>query len=259
MTLDEIIDLNAYPIGDAAFRKTCKDTFDKTGVFTMPGFVGATAIEAIRQEALSNADKVYAKTEEHTVYLSKPDAAFGADHPRNRMVISSKGCITDDLMPEKSALRTLYNSELFRSFLCDVLGETALYPYADPLSSINLHFAQTGQELGWHFDNSSFAITLMVQAPEAGGQFEYVENIRDADAGEMGFETVGDILDGKIPVKKLNAQPGELVFFRGRNSIHRVAPNEGDRTRILAVLAYNSKPGISLSEEARMTFYGRTG
>ena len=31
------------------------------------------------------------------------------------------------------------------------------------------------------------------------------------------------------------------------------------RTRMLAVLAYNSKPGFALSETARMTFYGRTG
>ena len=29
------------------------------------------------------------------------------------------------------------------------------------------------------------------------------------------------------------------------------------KTRILAVLAYNSEPNISLSETSRMTFYGR--
>ena len=55
----------------------------------------------------------------------------------------------------------------------------------------------------------------------------------------------------------MDAEAGTLVFFRGRNSMHRVAPNEGERTRMLAVLAYNSEPGVSLSESARMTFYGR--
>ena len=39
--------------------------------------------------------------------------------------------------------------------------------------------------------------------------------------------------------------------------MHRVTPTEGSQERILVVLAYNSKPGISLSEEARMTFFGR--
>jgi len=51
--------------------------------------------------------------------------------------------------------------------------------------------------------------------------------------------------------------PGSLVLFRGRNSMHRVTPNESDKTRMLAVLAYNSEAGVVLSESARMTFYGR--
>ena len=37
-------------------------------------------------------------------------------------------------------------------------------------------------------------------------------------------------------------------------SLHRVTPTEGDVTRMLAVLAYNTQPGIALSETARMTF-----
>jgi len=48
-------------------------------------------------------------------------------------------------------------------------------------------------------------------------------------------------------------------LFRGRNSMHRVTPVKGCRTRMLAVLAYNIEPGISLSESARLTFYGRLG
>ena len=129
--------------------------------------------------------------------------------------------------------------------------------YADDLSSINLHYAQQGQELGWHFDESSFAVTLLIQAPESGGTFEYIENMRDADAGEMNYQGVEKVLDNVLTVKKLIAQAGTLTLFRGRNAIHRVTPTEGDTTRILTVLAYNSKPNVALSESARMTFYGR--
>ena len=50
---------------------------------------------------------------------------------------------------------------------------------------------------------------------------------------------------------------GTLALFRGRNSMHRVTPVYGGSTRVLAVLAYNSEPGVALSESARMTFYGR--
>ncbi|KIC43043.1 arpA protein [Ruegeria sp. ANG-R] len=259
MELADIVDLTTYPIEDPEFRARLKQTYQRDGVLEMPGFVKENAISDIRSDGLANQDQVYAKTEKHTVYLSPQDTAFELDHPRNRLVTSSKGCLTDDQIAEASALRALYDSDIFRAFLCDVLEEDALYEYADPLSSINLHFAEKGQELGWHFDNSSFAITLMVQAPEQGGSFEYVRDVRDADAGEMSFDAVGDILDGRTPVSQLDADAGTLVFFRGRNSIHRVAPNEGEQTRILAVLAYNTEPGISLSETARLTFYGRTG
>lgn len=259
MDLNQIVDLTAYPIGNPAFRAACRKTYEGHGILVMPQFVTQPAIEAIQVEGRENEDKVFASTAKHTVYLSPQDLEYALDHPRNRLVVSSKGCITDDLMPRESALRSLYNAPVFREFLCEVLGETALYEYADPLSSINLHFAGKGQELGWHFDNSSFAITLMVQPPERGGQFEYVNAVRNADAGEMNYDAVADILDGRTEVEQLSAEAGTLVLFRGRNSMHRVAPNEGDRTRMLAVLAYNTEPGVSLSETARMTFYGRTG
>ena len=259
MTLNQIVDLHSYPLGDTAFQSACRAKIDDTGVLVMPEFTSAAAIKAIHAEGEANQHRVYASAAQHTVYLSPQDPAFDEDHARNRLVTSSKGCITDDVVPADSALRTLYNAPEFRSFLCQVLGESALYEYADPLSSINLHYAQTGEELGWHFDNSSFAITLMVQPPERGGQFEYVSDVRDADTGDMAYGAVADVLDGKTAVQQIIAGAGTLVLFRGRNSIHRVAPNLGARTRMLAVLAYNSAPGISLSEQARLTFFGRTG
>ena len=186
-------------------------------------------------------------------------SSYPEDHPRNRSITSSKGCIQDDQIPLKSPLHTIYDAEIFRTFLCKVLCEKALYDYADDLSSINLHYAEEGRELGWHFDNSSFATTLLIQKSEDGGIFEYVENMRDADKGEMNFNGVRDVLNGKTPVKTLSMPEGTLVLFRGRNAIHRVTPTIGNRTRMLVVFAYNSEPGITISPEASMTFYGRVG
>ena len=193
----------------------------------------------------------------HNIYLSPADPVYPASHLRNREVSSSKGCITTDQIPGSSALRVLCDASEFREFLCAVLGEDALHECADALSSINLNYANKEQKLGWHFDNSSFAITLMIQEPEQGGAFEYVKDVRDADRGEMNFELAGRILDGAIESKKLSIDAGALVLFRGRNSMHRVTPVEWSIARLLVVRAYNSAPGISLSETARMTFFGR--
>lgn len=257
MKIQEILNEATYPLADQKFRDECGQRLNQTGVLVMPNFITAQAVRKIAQEGVENRQHVYAKTEQHTVFLSPVDPEYAADHPRNRPITSSKGCITDDIIPSNSALRMLYNSDLFQDFLCAVLSEDALFEYVDPLSSINLHYAEKGQELGWHFDNSSFAITLMIEPAEKGGVFEFVKDLRDAKAGDMNFDGVGDVLDDKTKVEQLTMEAGTLVLFRGRNSIHRVTPNLGMRTRMLAVLAYNSEPGISLSEEARRTFYGR--
>ena len=99
---------------------------------------------------------------------------------------------------------------------------------------------------------------MLLKAPVSGGGFEYVPNFRDADAGEMAFREVNSILNGTIKIKYLGFDPGDLILFRGRNSIHRITPTEGSVTRMLVVFAFNEQPGIGLSESALMTFYGRT-
>lgn len=256
-SLSSIVDLASHPLGNTDFAAQCRTTLDRHGVLVLQRFLRAPAIAAIRAEGNTHAHRAFFANSRHNVYLKPQDADLPADHARNRLVVSSKGCITDDDIPADSPLRAVYDAPEFRAFLCQVLGESAVHPYADRLSSINLHYAHTGQELGWHFDNSQFAITLLVQKPLAGGVFEYVENLRDADRGDMNYEGVRRALDGEMPVRQLAIEEGDLVLFRGRNAMHRVTPTEGPVTRMLAVLAYNGQPGVALSESARMTFYGR--
>jgi len=257
MPLADIVDLDRYPIDTEDFGKAAAAMLDADGVLVLESFIRPEALNEMIAEAEAGQHQAYFCTQSHSVYLTPQDPAFNAGHPANRQVESSKGCICDDVVPDASPLRALYNDETFRSFIKRATGEAALHPYADALSSINIHYAKRGQELGWHFDNSSFAITLLIQKPDAGSRFEYVKDLRDADAGEMNYEGVGALLDGAVAPQVLQMEAGTLVLFRGRNSIHRVSPNESDRTRMLAVLAYNSEPGVSLSENARMTFYGR--
>lgn len=255
--LNEVIDLDTNPISDPDFRLQCKAQLDVEGALVLPDFITEKALKQVSAEGEAKQKLAWFCKQRHNVFLTPPDPDYPMEHPRNIEVESSKGCITDDQVAADSPLRTLYHSPQFKDFLCDVLGESALHPYADDLSSINVHFASEGQELGWHFDNSSFAITLMIQKPENGGRFEYVRDVRDADRGEMNFEAVESVLTGKREVASLAIEEGSLALFRGRNSMHRVTPTLGDTTRMLVVLAYNGQPGVALSESARMTFYGR--
>ena len=257
--LNGIVSIDKHPLADATYRAECKKTLDEHGVLVLSDFLQADTIQRVANEGLENEHLAYYTKSDHNVYLKPFSDEFSADHPRNKLVKSSKGCITTDQIPKNSALRALYDSSEFKDFLTSVLDEESLHEYADTLSSINLHYAAAGQELGWHFDNSSFAITLLIQKPESGARFEYVKDVRDADAGHMNYEGASKILEGDATIQNLNMDPGALVLFRGRNSMHRVTPTIGDITRMLVVLAYNTEPGIELSESARMTFYGRLG
>jgi len=253
----DVVDMIRHPLDNEQYRTECKFTLDRDGVLVLKDFLHPEVVGSIQQEGIDAQSKAFYTASNHNIYLKPADPDYPSDHPRNKEIVSSKGCITTDQIATHSALHLLYDSEDFRSFLCHVLGESRLYEYSDPLSSINLHYASENQELGWHFDNSSFAITLMIQEPIDGGKFEYVKDVRDAERGEMNYTHTARILAGKVEPTSLGMQAGTLVLFRGRNSIHRVTPVVGARTRMLVVLAYNTKPGISLSESARMTFYGR--
>ena len=258
MTLfSDVINLADNPINDASFRNECKLHLDQDGALVLDKFIFPNAIDSIKNDGIHNQHLAYYTSNTHNIYLSPSDPNFSNTHPRNRLITSSKGCITTDQIPKESVLHILYSSPVFKEFLCAILGEQELYEYADPLSGVTLHYASEGQELGWHFDNSSFAITLLVEKPVSGGVFEYVKDVRNADAGEMNYQDSADILDGKVNPSTLRMEPGALVLFRGKNSMHRVTPTQGDITRMLAVLAYNTKPDVSLSESARLTFFGR--
>ena len=257
MNFNIVVDTDRHPAKTEPFIAECRKKLDEDGVLVLPGFIRPAALHVIKDEAEEKREKAFYCTQHHSVYLTEHDDSLPADHAKNRQVESSKGCICDDDISKNSPLRILYDAPEFRKFVLGVTGETQLHPYADPLSSINIHYANRGQELGWHFDNSSFAITLLIKRPESGSTFEYVKDIRDTDAGAMNYDAVNAVLDGETKPQVLEMEPGALVLFRGRNSIHRVTPNESDKTRMLAVLAYNSEAGIALSESARMIFYGR--
>ncbi|MES0828427.1 HalD/BesD family halogenase [Ruegeria sp. SCP11] len=257
MEIADIVDFERFPLGSENFGAKARASLDEFGALVLEDFIRPEALSSMQAEAKARQDQAYFCTQSHSVYLTPTDPAFDASHPANRRVQSSKGCVCDDVVSPTSPLRILYNAPSFRSFIKQATGETELHPYADPLSSINIHYATRGQELGWHFDNSSFAITLLIQKPDAGGRFEYVKDLRDAGTGDMNYDGVRAVLDSEMKPQVLSMDPGTLVLFRGRNSIHRVSPNESDITRMLAVLAYNAEPGVALSENARMTFYGR--
>lgn len=258
----DLIDLERYPVGVpgspefSGFVGECRKRVAKDGVILMPGFTNGDATRALRDEAVSLLPAAYYCDIWHNCYLRPADPSYTPDHPRNRVHRNNKGGIADDLIPGSALLRRIYDWKPLRDFLAAVLELEALYPMADPLSSLNINVHRSGQIQGWHFDGADFAVTLMIQSADAGGRFEYVLNLRSDE--DPNFIGVARVLDGdRVPVRGVDIDDGMLVVFRGHDSLHQVTAPEGERLRINAIFSYAAQPGVMLHEHTRRLFYGR--
>ncbi len=256
-SLEEIVNYDEYPLNNSNFIKLCKREITNKSILVLNNFLTIECLNELVIEAKNLEKKAFFCSQDHTILLGKHNSALDDKDPINIMVKSDKGCVPHDLVSQNSKLNKLYKSKIFKNFLKQVLNLSNLYPYADKLSSINYNYYQNSQQLGWHFDNASFAITLMIQSADSGGEFEYVNRGRDYNNNFIDKEYITKILNSSIRPKKINANAGTLVLFYGRNYLHRVTPVTSDKPRILVTLNYNEEEGTKLSENARLTFFGR--
>jgi len=258
----DVVDLDQYPIDrldseeGRALVEACRRDLLATGIAQLPGFVRAEAVAQTLAEAQDHADDVWASESTHTVYFTQPDESVAVDHPLRRQVRSAKKALAYDLIPAGSPLKRLYENDDMTNFIAAVLGKDQLYRSADPLDCLEIASFHPGDELGWHFDNSEFSVTLMLQEPEGGGDFDYFPNLRnDSNPNYSGVQAgIEENPEGRI---RIGTGPGTLAVFHGHNSLHRVTPVTGEVVRVNSVLTYGDRPDMRLSPLTQMLFYGR--
>jgi len=260
--LAEIVDLDRYPIaaldtpaGDRLVRR-CRAELASLGACDLPGFLRPDAAARIVDEAGSLRALAYRTNAEHNVEFTKPETPVSDGHPLRIQVRSAKSALANDLIPGDSLLQVAYESAELTRFVGLALAVDPIYPQADPLGALSVMFYEEGDELGWHFDNADFVVTLMLQPPQDGGVFEYVPMLRSVE--EPNWDGVRRLLDGeRASVRTMSGETGTLALFKGHWSAHRVTPVVGSRPRINAVLSYAREPDAHLSLEGRRLFYGR--
>src|SRR5690606_8460356 len=142
-------------------------------------------------------------------------------------------------------------------FLAATMGKQALYPMQDPMARVNVQASRVGEELNWHFERSELTTTLLLQAPQEAGELEYRKALHSAE--EPTFARVPAVLRGKDPeVRKAALKPGALNVFRGVNTLHRVVPVRGNVERIVAIFAFFDRPGVVMTANEQVGFYGRS-
>jgi hypothetical protein len=256
--LRDVVDYDRYPLDDPALIARCREELAHEGAMRLDGFLRADAVERMVADANAAASRGYPNDATHNAYFDDEiDESLPEDHPRRIRVRSAQKAVAMDLLPDDFAPKALYLSDEATRFIAAVLEKDVLYRSDDPLDGCNMTVYEAGDELGWHFDQSEFSVTLMIQRAERGGDFEYAPNIREP-GDEHYLEVREVLLHESLRTAQLISEPGTLAFFRGRYSLHRVPPVEGSTPRMNSVLTYSVEPGHRLSAMAQQLYYGRT-
>ena len=257
-----ILDLDRYPLDRPgtpdwqALVDRCRAELRREGMFNLAGFVRPEALRrAMDQIAPVTETLSFTHRRRHNIYFSPSIPDLPADHPALSMVDTVNHTVCADQIPDSVPL-WIYEWAPFQVFLSAALDQPALFPMLDPLARVNVMTYRQGERLNWHFDRSDFTTTILLQAPDAGGAFQYRTDLRsDADPNHDG---VARLLNGEDPeMRTLTLSPGTLNVFRGRNTPHCVTPVQGDTPRVIAVFSYYPRPGVRFSADEQRGFYGR--
>ena len=257
---EALIDLDRYPIQDEgaardALLTDVRAQLAEDGCAVLKGFVTAEALARLVAETDKVSGHGHRSFSRTNPYFTGDDPSLSASDPRRQFFDRSNSFIPADNFGPGSGLRAIYDYPPFEDFVRDCLQEKHFYRYADPLADVIVNMAEAGNGFPWHFDTNNYTVTLAIQNAEGGGAFEYAPNIR---AGGENFEEVAEVLEGASnKVRVLQLEPGDLQIFKGRYSLHRVAPLTGSRPRYVAIFSYVEESGMVGSPERTKQLYGR--
>lgn len=227
------------------------------GSCSLDGFLRREAIDACvaEIEPLMKTDSFH-HAKEHNIYFDDGISLSGSDARALARLDTSNLTVTGDQL-SGSVIRRVYEWDPLRLFLQAILDKPSLYRMADPLACLNVMGYGDGDRIGWHFDRAEFTVTLLLQSPEEGGEFQYRCNLRDKD--NPNYEGVARLLNGEdLEVDVLSLLPGTLNIFAGFRSAHRITPVAGARLRLIAILSFMERADVSFSAQDRQQFYGRS-
>jgi hypothetical protein len=261
--MHDILDLEKYPLhmpGSPAWQSLvdrCKADLAANGMFNLDELVRPEALTRCLDEVKPIINTLsFTHTREHNIYFMKSIPGLADDHPALTKTKTINHTVCADQIPQ-SIVMHIYEWAPLIVFLAATMDKQALYPMRDWLARANVMTYRDGEALNWHFDRSEFTTTLLLQAPDKGGEFVYRSDLRTAV--DPNYDGVAKLLRGQDPdVKTMNVSPGTLNVFRGRNTAHKVNTVEGSRDRIISVFTYYEKPGVVFSREEQIGFYGRT-
>lgn len=259
-SLSAWVDLDRYPLQDdlgfAPIAERCRTQLKESSFASLPGFLRPGAAEAMTGEVLAAIPQAYRREQSFSAYDESTLEQYPADHVRHRKHESRQFIVATDVLSNAGPLRTLYRSEMLTRRIAQMLDEPALFPLADPVMGCASTVMYDGDSHGWHFDLNDFVVSILLQAPESGGTFDFAPNIRKE--GEENYAAVAAVLDGRSQaVRSIQVEAGTLLLFCGRRALHRVPPVHGKMPRVIALFSYDRKPGVRYGSDVYARVVGR--
>ena len=259
-SLASLVDLERYPLGDdagfAPVAERCKAQLKESSFASLPGFLRPGAAEIMTREVLDAIPRAYRREQSFSAYDEATLEQYAPDHVRRRKHESRQFIVANDVLSKAGQLRTLYRNEVLTRRIAQMLSEPALYPLADPVVGCTSTVMYEGDTHGWHFDLNDFVVSILLQAPEAGGTFDFAPNIRKD--GDENYPAVTAALDGRSPaVRSIKVEAGTLLLFCGRRALHRVPPVRGNVPRVIALFSYDRKPDVRYGSDVYARVVGR--
>jgi hypothetical protein len=256
-------DIVAYPLleeGKAAWAACVahiQQQLAETACSVLSGFIRPHRLADLAAEGQAIAPLAWAHAETVNAYNMAFDQDLPEWHPGRIPLERGNAFVARDCIPAGFLINRLFQSAPFQRFIAGCFGMERVFELADPLAALCLNVLRTGREHPWHFDTNDFTVSLLTQKPEAGGIFEYCPNIRSPKIENL--QAVREVLAGRGTqlIRRTVLEPGDLLLFRGRSTLHRVSPIEGKTERHSAILAYTKDPGLIGSPERTRQLFGR--
>ncbi len=130
-----------------------------------------------------------------------------------------------------------FHSEAIRGFLAEVAGERLHKVPYEPEEFIVNALEAAGDTHGWHFDDYSYALVWVAEAPDPmlDARVEYIPGVRWNKEDPEG--QLKELLATR-PVRSLYVEPGTCYLMQTRKTLHRVSPLADHCRRTAVIFTY---------------------
>ena len=273
LNMMKIVNLDTYPINDnkstryQSIIQSSISQLDSQGFVKLHNFLQPEIVDELTSSMLQLEQRGigFYSNNSHNVFLeddtngSSSSTSSQSMNPHHIQLKSSKLILNAHDLAAHTELNDLFTSQSFVNFISSIL-KTKLYPSSDPYGKYYGNIFNLGDKLDWHFDQSEYSISLILQTTQEGGEFQFAPDskavVQNWDTMPLDLEEVSRKL---APHSKIVHRPllaaGDIYIFHGQNSLHRVSEiTKG--TRINIILTYNTEMNVELNSYTLQKFFG---